>query len=78
MIDESLAPQTTETDWKLETNGAGLDPRSALEVLTNLNERVAEGRVSDLQPIATGFVPFDKAIGGGLRAGELMLIGGAQ
>jgi replicative DNA helicase len=78
MIDESPPPQAVAADWKLETNGAALDPRSALEVLTNLNERVSEGKVGDLQPIATGFVPFDKAIGGGLRAGELMLIGGAQ
>jgi replicative DNA helicase len=78
MIDESAPPQAADADWKLETDGASLDPRSALEVLTNLNERVSEGRVGDLQPVATGFVPFDKAIGGGLRSGELMLIGGAQ
>jgi replicative DNA helicase len=78
MIDESTPPQAPEADWKLETDGVSLDPQSALEVLTNLNERVSEGRVGDLQPVATGFVPFDKAIGGGLRSGELMLIGGAQ
>ncbi|HET9498454.1 MAG TPA: DnaB-like helicase C-terminal domain-containing protein [Candidatus Limnocylindria bacterium] len=78
MIDESPPQQAAEADWKFETDGVALDPRSALEVLTNLNERVSEGRVGDLQPVATGFVPFDKAIGGGLRSGELMLIGGAQ
>jgi hypothetical protein len=65
MIDESPAPQAAEAEWKYETDGVSLDPRSALEVLTNLNERVSEGRVGDLQPVATGFVPFDKAIGGG-------------
>ena len=53
-------------------------PRSALDVLTSLNERVASGGIEDLVPIATGFVPMDKTIGGGLRPGELMLIGGAQ
>ncbi len=78
MIDESPVPQTAGADWRVETDGTSLGPRSALEVLTNLNERVSEGRVGDLQPVATGFVPFDKAIGGGLRSGELMLIGGAQ
>ncbi|HYM52450.1 MAG TPA: DnaB-like helicase C-terminal domain-containing protein, partial [Candidatus Dormibacteraeota bacterium] len=36
------------------------------------------GHVEEFQPIATGFVPMDKTIGGGLRPGELMLIGGAQ
>ena len=78
MIDESPAPPMTDGDWKVETDGSTLDPQTALEVLTNLNERVVEGRVSDLQPVATGFVPMDKTIGGGIRAGELMLIGGAQ
>ena len=64
MIDESPVPQTADADWRVDSNGSSLDPRSALEVLTNLNERVSEGRVGDLQPVATGFVPFDKAIGG--------------
>ena len=77
MIEESPVLQTAGADWRVETDGVSLDPRSALEVLTNLNERVSEGKVGDLQPVATGFVPFDKAIGGGLRSGELMLIGGA-
>lgn len=79
MIDESpVLAAPPDADWKLETDGASLDPLSALDVLSNLNERVSEGRVTDLQPVATGFVPMDKAIGGGLRSGELMLIGGAQ
>ncbi|HEY7738410.1 MAG TPA: DnaB-like helicase C-terminal domain-containing protein [Candidatus Limnocylindria bacterium] len=78
MIDESPVQPAADADWKYESDGISLDPQSALEVLTNLNERVSEGRVGDLQPIQTGFVPFDKAIGGGLRSGELFLIGGAQ
>ncbi len=53
-------------------------PRSALDVLTNLNDRVSSGRVSEYQPVPLGFTPLDKTIGGGLRNGELMLIGGAQ
>ena len=65
-------------DWKLDLGEATLAPRSALDVLTSLNERVASGSIEDLMPIATGFVPMDKTIGGGLRPGELMLIGGAQ
>ena len=65
-------------DWKLDLGEATLTPRSALDVLTSLNERVASGAIEDLMPIATGFVPMDKTIGGGLRPGELMLIGGAQ
>ncbi len=90
MIDEPVAPTPTQTapkakpaakadaDWKLEAPSGTLAPRSALDVLTSLNERVASGSIDDLVPIATGFVPMDKTIGGGLRPGELMLIGGAQ
>jgi len=77
MIDEPLTePTETAQPWKLEAGT--LAPRSALDVLTNLNERIASGEVDEFMPIATGFVPLDKTIGGGLRPGELMLIGGAQ
>jgi DnaB-like helicase C terminal domain len=92
MIDEPVAKTPTQTatkaptqttpgadaEWKLEAPSGTLAPRSALNVLTRLNERVATGSIDDLVPIATGFVPMDKTIGGGLRPGELMLIGGAQ
>ncbi len=70
--------KAAEGEWKLEAGDGTLVPRSALDVLTSLNERVASGGIEDLVPIATGFVPMDKTIGGGLRPGELMLIGGAQ
>jgi replicative DNA helicase len=80
MIDEPVTTTKGARDaaWKLDVGEGTLAPRSALDVLTSLNERVAEGSIEDLVPIATGFVPLDKTIGGGLRPGELMLIGGAQ
>jgi Replicative DNA helicase len=79
MIDEPIAQSTPSRDnWQLEAGEGTLSPRSALDVLTNLNERIASGNIDEFQPIATGFVPLDKTIGGGLRPGELMLIGGAQ
>src|SRR5436189_5591133 len=53
-------------------------PRSALDVLVDLNDKVVSGRVSEYQPVPLGFTPLDKTIGTGLRAGELLLIGGAQ
>ncbi len=53
-------------------------PRSASEVLTTLAGKVAQGDVDQYQPVPLGFTPLDKTIGGGLRAGELLLIGGAQ
>ena len=36
------------------------------------------GPSREYQPVPLGFTPLDKTIGGGLRAGELLLIGGAQ
>src|SRR4051794_4734347 len=53
-------------------------PRSALDVLVDLNDKVTTGKVSEYQPVPLGFTPLDKTIGTGLRAGELLLIGGAQ
>ena len=78
MIEEPITESAETADWKLEAGEGTLAPRSALDVLTNLNERIASGKVDEFMPIATGFVPLDKTIGGGLRPGELMLIGGAQ
>jgi len=80
MTDEPLANTTTTEApaWSLDAGEGTLAPRSALEVLTSLHERIASGQIDEFQPIATGFVPLDKTIGGGMRPGELLLIGGAQ
>jgi replicative DNA helicase len=53
-------------------------PKSALDVLVDLNDKVTTGRVGEYQPVPLGFTPLDKTLGTGLRAGELALIGGAQ
>ena len=53
-------------------------PRSALDVLVDLNDKVTTGHLAEYQPVPLGFTPIDKTIGSGLRAGELLLIGGAQ
>src|SRR4051812_11951887 len=55
-----------------------MSPRSALDVLVDLNDNVTSGRVGEDQPIPPGFTPLDKTIGSGLRPRELLLIGGAQ
>jgi replicative DNA helicase len=64
--------------WRLDGPNGSMAPRSALDVLLDLNKLVATGEVGAYQPIPLGFVPLDKTIGGGLRSGELLLIGGAQ
>ncbi len=71
----AIAPKAT---WGLETPNGNMTPRSALDVLVDLNEQVNSGKVGEYQPVPLGFTPLDKTIGTGLRAGELLLIGGAQ
>ncbi|MEP7360918.1 MAG: DnaB-like helicase C-terminal domain-containing protein [Chloroflexota bacterium] len=66
-------------DWATaENQPASLRPRSAMEVLTGLSEKVSQGAVAEYQPIPLGLSPLDRTLGGGIRSGELMLIGGAQ
>lgn len=69
---------TDPSTWAVQTNTAVVTPRSAAEVLSTLAQKVAIGNVDQYQPVPLGFTPLDKTIGGGLRAGELLLIGGAQ
>ena len=66
------------TAWTVDAGVAVVRPRSAAEVLETLAQKVSTGAVEQYQPVPLGFTPLDKTIGGGLRAGELMLIGGAQ
>ncbi len=77
MIEEPIAkPRAVEAHSQFQTNESS--SRSVLDLLTSLNERVATGSIEELVPMATGFMPLDKTLGGGLRPGELTLIGGAQ
>ncbi|HEY7589401.1 MAG TPA: DnaB-like helicase C-terminal domain-containing protein [Candidatus Limnocylindrales bacterium] len=64
--------------WRLDSPTGSMAPKSALDVLVDLNDKVTTGRVGEYQPVPLGFTPLDKTLGTGLRAGELALIGGAQ
>ncbi len=68
----------SKAEWRVDSATGSLAPRSALDVLVDLNDRITTGNLSDYQPIPLGFTPLDKTIGSGLRPGELLLIGGAQ
>jgi replicative DNA helicase len=46
--------------------------------MTEANEMVVRGDLTEFVPIPTGFDPLDGLIGGGLRKTELVLLGGAQ
>ena len=53
-------------------------PRSAIEVLDDVRTKVSTGELAEFEPVPLGLAPLDRMLGGGLRPGELMLIGGAQ
>jgi replicative DNA helicase len=53
-------------------------PRTLSQVLTETNDMVVRGDLSEFIPLPTGFDPLDGLIGGGLRKTELVLLGGAQ
>lgn len=52
-------------------------PRTVTDVLTALDEELRTGGGKDLVPIPTQFDPLDAVLGGGIRNGDLMLIGGS-
>jgi replicative DNA helicase len=67
-----------EATWALETGSGSMVPRTAIDVLNDVRGKVASGELADYEPIPLGFTPLDRMLGGGIRPGELLLIGGAQ
>ena len=65
-------------EWRVDSAAGSMIPRSALDVLTSLGDKVSSGKVEQYQPVPLGFTPLDRTIGGGIRVGEMLLIGGAQ
>jgi replicative DNA helicase len=64
--------------WTLDTGAGTMTPRTAIDVLNDVRTKVATGELADFEPVPLGMNPLDRMLGGGLRPGELMLIGGAQ
>jgi replicative DNA helicase len=46
------------------------------EVLASVSDQVAGGKVGYMQPSPTGFSPLDDVLNGGMRPGDLFIIGG--
>lgn len=53
-------------------------PRTLSQVMSEANDMVVRGDLTEYVPLSTGFDPLDGMIGGGLRKTELVLLGGAQ
>jgi replicative DNA helicase len=72
------APIRAGKPWHLETGRGAMAPKSAVDVLIDVNDAVSGGQLSEYEPIPLAMVPIDKTIGGGIKPGELLLLGGAQ
>src|ERR671933_582132 len=51
-------------------------PRTVADVLSDMDYEIRSGQALDLVPISTHFDPLDSVLGGGVRAGDLVLVGG--
>jgi replicative DNA helicase len=70
------APPTNP--WRVDSDNGSLVPRSSLDILIDVNDKVMSGQIADYEAVPLGLPPIDRTIGGGLRPGEMLLIGGAQ
>ena len=69
---ESTVRLSGESLWQREDMG----PATLTQVLAEMEQQVANGDVIRFLPLATGFVPLDEVLNGGLRPGELLILGG--
>jgi replicative DNA helicase len=78
--EQAAAPTETPVAvaWRIDTDRGSLIPRSSLDVLIDVNDKVMSGQIAEYEPVPLGLPPLDRTMGGGLRPGELLLIGGAQ
>jgi replicative DNA helicase len=51
-------------------------PRTVANVLNELDAEIRSGDAQTLVPVPTQFTPLDAVMGGGIRPGDLMLVGG--
>ncbi len=64
--------------WRVDLPTGNLEAKSVVTALRQVDDSVAAGLLSGFQPISTGFGALDRRLQGGLRPGELALIGGGQ
>jgi replicative DNA helicase len=69
---------TPPDEWSAESPEGLVQTRSLHSIAWRLNANADSGFQERLRPIPTGFDAIDQWIVGGIRPGELMLLGGAQ
>ncbi|HHX44223.1 MAG TPA: AAA family ATPase [Chloroflexi bacterium] len=60
-----------------ESHNEPVGPATLAAVMSEVEERVVRGDASSFRPLPTGFDPLDDVLNGGIRPGELLIIGGA-
>ncbi len=75
---EPVAPPQRQTPRGRNRAQPAHMPRTLAQVMSDANDMVVRGDLTEYVPIPTGFDPLDGMIGGGLRKTELVLLGGAQ
>jgi len=68
------APKAPSWDW-VDPSGDG--PATLSQVMRRAEHRVASGELVRFRPLATGFSPLDEVMNGGIRRGELLVLGGS-
>ena len=76
MTAHECGPMTRATVSRVQTEATG--PATLAEVMEEVEPPGAEsGKAERLRPMPTGFTPLDDILNGGIRPGELLMIGGA-
>ena len=70
-------PTPSQKDGSLDASYVIRASTQLAQVMDNVEKQVASGDVARFRPLAMGFDPLDQVLDGGLRSGELMVIGGA-
>ncbi|MFY9588642.1 MAG: DnaB-like helicase C-terminal domain-containing protein, partial [Actinomycetota bacterium] len=66
-----------KTDQAAAIRRSSTAPKTVFSVLAGLDEELRSGEGKTFVPIPTGFQALDHTLGGGVRAGDLVLVGGA-
>jgi hypothetical protein len=71
-MDLVAASPTVTSSTMVDPSG----PASLAQVLSDVEQQVSNGVVERLRPLPTGFSPLDEVLNGGVRPGELLIVGG--
>lgn len=60
----------------IATTAQALEPLTLTDVMSHIDAALTQGDTGRFLPLATGFHPLDDVISGGLRSGDLVVLGG--